>query len=186
MTEIYFIRHSIPDFSIKDDLTRPLTKEGIEKAEKLIEIFNEINVDKIFSSPYKRTIQTVEPISKNKDIEIEIIEDFKERKISDFWIDDFNEYCRKQWQNFMYKLENGESLIEVQNRNIMALNKVLNENNGKKIIIETHGTALSTIINYYDKTFEYNKFMEIINVMPYITKIIFKDDRYIERIEMNT
>ena len=185
MTHVYFIRHSLSDVSIKDDLLRPLTDNGLIKANELIKIFEKIEIDMIFSSPYIRTIQTIEPIAKNKNLDIKIVEDLRERKVSNGWIENFNEYCKKQWENFNYKLENGESLNEVQLRNIQILNRILEENNGKRIIIGTHGTSLSTIINYYDKTYNYNEFMEIINIMPYIVKIEFEKNKYIKRMEIN-
>jgi 2,3-bisphosphoglycerate-dependent phosphoglycerate mutase len=184
MTKIYFIRHSLSDFSVKDELKRPLTEVGIERKKKIIALFDEINIDSIFSSPYKRTIQTIEPLSIYKKININIVENFRERKISNNWIENFDEYSKKQWNNFSYKLENGESLLEVQDRNIESLKKILVEYNGKTIIIGTHGTALSTIINYYDKTFLYKDFMKIVNLMPYIIRFDFKNNNYIGKEEM--
>ena len=49
MTHIYFIRHSIPDLSIKDE-TRPLSKEGLIKAKELVNIFQNLHIDDMFSS----------------------------------------------------------------------------------------------------------------------------------------
>ena len=92
------------------------------------------------------------------------------------WLADFNSFCKKQWEDFKYKLSDGESLEEVQSRNIKALNKVLEIYNGKNIIIGSHGTALSTIINYYDKTFGYSDFEKIRNVMPWVVKFSFEND----------
>ena len=184
-TTVYFIRHAKPDISIKDDMTRPLSLEGIEKSKELVKLFKEIKIDYIYSSPFKRAIQTIEPIVKNKNIKIEVINDFRERKMSDEWIENYEEYSKKQWDDFSYKLADGESLNEVQLRNIQILNRILEDNNGKRIIIGTHGTSLSTIINYYDKTYNYNEFMEIINIMPYIVKIEFEKNKYIKRMEIN-
>ena len=36
----------------------------------------------------------------------------------------------------------------VQGRNMEALNKILSDNQGKEIVVGTHGTALSTILNF--------------------------------------
>ena len=107
-------------------------------------------------------------------MEIEIVNDFRERKISDVWIEDFNSFSKNQWSNFEYKLNCGESLKEVQDRNIKALHKILNENSNQNIVIGTHGTALSTIINYYDKTFDYLSFTKIKDVMPFIVCMEFE------------
>jgi 2,3-bisphosphoglycerate-dependent phosphoglycerate mutase len=183
-TTVYFIRHAKPDISVKDDMTRPLSFEGIEKSKELIELFEEIIIDNIYSSPFKRSIQTIEPIAKDKNIKIEIIDDFRERKMSNNWIENYEEYSKKQWDDFSYKLKDGESLNEVQKRNIKELEKILLEYKGKTIIIGTHGTALSTIINYYDRTFLFNNFLEMVNIMPYIIKMEFTNDKYIKREEI--
>jgi 2,3-bisphosphoglycerate-dependent phosphoglycerate mutase len=47
---------------------------------------------------------------------------------------------------------------------------------GKNIIIGSHGTSLSTIINYYDPTFGYDDFEKIRNVMPWVAKFIFDEN----------
>ena len=82
-----------------------------------------------------------------------------------------------------YKMDNGESLYEIQRRNIQAFNQILVEKNGSTIIIGTHGTALATILNYYDSTFQYKDFMKFINTMPYIVKIEFERIDYVRRID---
>ena len=112
------------------------------------------------------------------------MDNLRERKISNNWINNFDEYSKNQWNDFSYKLMEGESLIEVQKRNINELDSILNENIGKNIIIGTHGTALSTIINYYDKTYNYENFMEIVNIMPYIIMLEFNNSKYIKREEI--
>jgi len=62
----------------------------------------------------------------------------------------------------------------VQRRNINALNSVLKEYEGKNVVIGTHGTALSTIINYYDKFYGYDDFIKMIDLMPWIVKMSFE------------
>jgi 2,3-bisphosphoglycerate-dependent phosphoglycerate mutase len=183
-TKVYFIRHAKPDISIKNNMTRPLLSEGIEKSKELVKIFTEIKIDYIYSSPYKRAIQTIEPIAENKKIKIEIKNDFREGKMSNNWIDNYEEFIKNHWNDFSYKLTDGESLNEVQERNIKELEKILSKNTGKTVIIGTHGTALSAIINYYDKTFLYNNFMEIVNIMPYIIEIEYENNKYIKRNEI--
>lgn len=78
--------------------------------------------------------------------------------------------------DFDYKLSDGESLREVQNRNLNALSEVLCLYEEKNIVIGTHGTALSTIINYYQNTYGYNDFEKIRMLMPWIVKMHFKNN----------
>jgi len=68
----------------------------------------------------------------------------------------------------------------VQERNITALKEILNENKGKNVVIGTHGTALSTILNYYNKTFGYEEFNRIKSIMPWIIVMEFKGEEFIE------
>ncbi|MFA5524641.1 MAG: hypothetical protein WDA24_09830 [Tissierellales bacterium] len=50
----------------------------------------------------------------------------------------------------------------------------------EKIVISTHGTALSTIINYYDKDFNYSEFERIKHLMPHIVYIGFEGNNATE------
>ena len=152
MNKIYFVRHAKPDFSVHDDLTRPLTDKGIIDSKKLCEFLKEKSINKIYSSPYKRSIDTIKELAQNLNIKIEVVDDFRERKISNIWIEDFNEFSKSQWENFEYKLNDGESLNEVQSRNIKALHKILNEN----------------------KTFDYLSFTKIKDIMPFIVCMEFE------------
>lgn len=180
MNRVYFVRHAQPDFSVHEDLIRPLTQEGIEASKKLTHFFLDKNVTKLYSSPYKRSIDTILDLSNQLGLDIILVEDFRERKISTCWIEDFNAFSQMQWADFEYKLEEGECLKEVQLRNISALHKILNENDGENIVIGTHGTALSTIINYYDKSFDYSKFEMIKDKMPWIVCLDFEGIELLE------
>lgn len=177
MTTVYFIRHAEPDYNNHDDLTRPLTKKGKKDVLLVNKYLEDKHIDIVISSPFQRAIDTVNGFSEKIDKKLMIIDDFRERKIDNGWIEDFNEFSKKQWNDFTYKLNNGESLREVQDRNINALKNVLNEFPNKNIVIGSHGTALSTIINYYDNTYGYSDFNEIRALMPWIVKITFEAEQ---------
>ena len=111
------------------------------------------------------------------------LSDLRERKLSDEWVKNFNEIAQKQWEDFNFKLSNGESLQEVQERNIKALNHMLSESQNQTVVIGTHGTALSTIINYYKPEFRYEAFNALKHVFPWVVKFefegeVFKEIRY--------
>jgi phosphohistidine phosphatase SixA len=53
-----------------DDRLRPLTRKGWKQADELVEVFSRFPVKAIFSSPYLRCTQTVEPLSKARKIAI--------------------------------------------------------------------------------------------------------------------
>lgn len=180
MTKVYFVRHAKPDFTIKDDLLRPLTEEGMEDSKKVTEFLLSKNVTRVFSSPFMRALDTIKDFAETSGIKIVIIEDFRERKVDSIWIEDFDVFAEEQWKNFDYKLPDGESLKEVQERNIRALRQILRENVNENIVIGTHGTALSTTINYFDKNFDYNEFRRIKNHMPFIVRMDFDGENCVK------
>lgn len=173
-TNIYFIRHAEPDRSVKDEMLRPLTEKGISDAALVVKALKDKNIAVVYSSPYKRAVDTVMGLADAYNLKINIVDDFRERKVDNIWVEDFRSFSRKQWEDFNYKLECGECLREVQERNIAALYKVLISNQGRNAVIGSHGTALSTIINYFNPNFGYDDFWSIIDKMPYI--ICFKFD----------
>ncbi len=145
----FFVRHAQPDISIKDDMLRPLTERGIADTKRVTKVLKDRNIEAIYSSPYKRAYDTVKDLAEVTGLGINIVEGFRERKVDNVWVDDFRAFSRKQWEDFDFKLECGECLREVQERNVAALNDVLKSNMGRNIVVGSHGTALSTIINYY-------------------------------------
>jgi len=171
---VYFVRHAEPDFSIKDDLTRPLTDKGMADSKKVTSILADKEISMIYSSPYKRAVDTIKDFSESRGIEIIIKDNLRERRVGD-WVEDFRAYSEKQWSDFEYKLPGGECLKEVKERNINALLEILAGNSGRNIAIATHGTALSTIINHYNSEFGHGEFWSIADKMPYILCFTFND-----------
>lgn len=176
MTKVYFVRHAEPDYNNKNDALRELTPKGMEDRKLVTEFLKDKQIDVVLSSPYKRSIDTVRDFAEKYGFEITTINDFRERKVDSCWIEDFALFSQNQWNDFSYKLSDGECLQEVQDRNIAALQAVLRKYTGKNIVIGSHGTALSTIINYYNNSFGYNDFEKIKSVMPWIVEFVFDED----------
>ncbi len=173
MTTVYFVRHAEPNYNNHDDAARELTAKGLLDQKLVTTFLADKHVDAIFSSPYKRAVDTVADFAESRNLEICTVNDFRERRVDRIWIDDFAGFCKAQWADYDYKLSDGESLREVQSRNLAALSLVLNEYKDKTIVIGSHGTALCTIIHHYDPTFGYKEFNRIKGLMPWIVKMEF-------------
>ncbi len=184
MTIVYFVRHAEPNYKNHDDQSRELSEKGLRDTKLVTEYLKDKDINIIMSSPYKRAIDTIKPFAESRGLSIQLLDDFRERKVGSVWIENFDAFCKRQWDDFSYKLTDGETLSEVQTRNIAALRNVLNKYKDKNIVIGSHGTALSTIINFYDHSFGYNDFMEIKSVMPWIVKFIFEGE-YLQAIKKN-
>ncbi len=176
MTVLYFVRHAEPNYMNHDDLSRELTAKGLRDSKLVTRFLSDKDVDIIFSSPYKRAVDTLRDFSESRGLEIHLEDDFRERRVDSCWIEDFTSFCKAQWADFDYKLSDGETLREVQARNIAALNRLLTEHRNKTIVVGSRGTALSTVIHYYDRRFGYADFEKIKGLMPWIVKFTFEDD----------
>lgn len=179
-TVVYFIRHAEPNYHNHDDMSRELTDKGMKDSQLVTQFLSDKNVDIVLSSPYKRAIDTIKDFAETYGFDINVVSDFRERKVGSEWIEDFQEFCKAQWHDFYYKRTDGESLGEVQKRNISALNDVLKQYAGKTIVVGSHGTALSSIIHYYDKQFGYSDFEKIRYLMPWAVKFVFYDHHCVE------
>ena len=55
-----------------------------------------------------------------------------------------------------------------------ALKDIIKTNPGKNIVIASHGTAISTVINYFDPSFGAKEFHEVAPLMPWT--VLFEFD----------
>ena len=182
MTNIYFVRHALPDYSCADAALRPLTEEGLKDTAEVVRVMKDIHLDCAISSPYKRSIDTIKQAADEHGLKIETDDRLHER-ISGMNANNM-EMFRKRWADFSFCEEGGECLQSVMDRNIAALNDILDAHNGENVMIGTHGTALSTILHYYDNRFGAEGFLRIIDYMPYIVRLGFEGSKYAEKEEL--
>lgn len=75
----------------------------------------------------------------------------------------------------------------VRSRNIAALREILAANDRTdrdvNIIIGTHATALSSILNHFDPNFGHDSFLRILNWMPYILEVVFDGEKPVRKDE---
>jgi 2,3-bisphosphoglycerate-dependent phosphoglycerate mutase len=173
MTTVYFVRHAQPNYDNHDDLTRELTEKGLQDRLKVVEALGDAPIRAVLSSPYKRAIDTVQPLAHRLGLPVETDVDFRERKVGDGWLEDFTSFAKRQWADFDFALEHGESLRQVQARNAAALERALERYDGKTIVIGSHGTALSSLVEHYTPGFGYKGFDRIRNIMPWVVRFTF-------------
>jgi 2,3-bisphosphoglycerate-dependent phosphoglycerate mutase len=156
-TQIYMIRHGD---SPKEgpERTRGLTKKGIADAQKVTELLKKENMDVVVSSPYLRSVQTVEGISQHIGQSVIVEEDLKERifstnnnRISD---QELGPLLEESFRDPDFALEGAESNAECQRRAVAVLDKLLHTYKGKNIAVGTHGAVMTLMMNHYDSRFD--------------------------------
>lgn len=179
-TNIYFIRHAEPNYNNQDDQLRELTIKGFKDRLKVTEFLEQCDIDYLLSSPYKRTVDTISDFGNKHNYQIIVDQNLRERKVSNQWISNFSTYSKQQWDDFDYRLEDGESLKQTQERNIKVIKSVLSEYKGSNIAVATHGTALCTILHYYDNSIDYQFFNHIKDIFPFVVKCSFVHDKIVD------
>lgn len=66
---IYLLRHAEKQKSSENDPS--LTKRGIQRAEKIAEYLSTKNIERLFSTNYRRTLETLTPLAKRLNLKLE-------------------------------------------------------------------------------------------------------------------
>lgn len=73
ITTFILVRHAEKDLTQSTN-DPDLSAEGKERGEKLLALLKNADITEIFSTPYKRTMQTVQPLAAGQNIEIKTYE----------------------------------------------------------------------------------------------------------------
>ena len=173
MTTIYLVRHSEPfkihrgieevnESILFSNIKAPLSIRGEKLAEKVSENPEFNNLDVVWSSDYVRTMSTAKYFAAKNDLKVNVSNQLGERKHGvSSWDELPIDFEVKQFQDENYKIGNGESQKETRERIKNFLNKILEINRDKRVLIVGHSTATAFLlgqwceINYTDP-YKYN------------------------------
>jgi len=127
-TFVYMVRHGESPKEGNDRI-RGLTEKGYLDAKRVTEILKDKEIDVVASSPYIRSILTVEQLAQQIGEEVLVFEDLKERifssgnnRVSD---KELVPLLKKSFSESNFSLEGGESNAECQKRAIKVLKELL-------------------------------------------------------------
>ncbi len=150
---VYFIRHGQSDYSVSTNATAHLNARGYMQSYAIADYFSSREIDAVFTSPYQRCVDTVEPLCDLLGTEATVNQDIYERTIGSEVEYAPSGFVAAQWVDFSYKLNGGESLYEVQTRMIRGLGSIFRtaeaDEDVDTILISSHAAALSVILNVY-------------------------------------
>ncbi|MCM3238859.1 histidine phosphatase family protein [Heyndrickxia oleronia] len=156
-TFIYMVRHGDSPKE-GNERTRGLTEKGKLDVQRIAEVLKNEGINTVISSPYSRSILTVEPLAKQIGQEVLIIEDLKERiftaeneRISDR---ELFPLLEKSYVDPNFSLKGGETNADCQKRAVKVLKEILNTYIGKKVVIGTHGLVMTLMMGDYDLSYD--------------------------------
>ena len=77
----------------------------------------------------------------------------------------------RQWHDFDYRLPEGESLRQVEQRMLQCLKEILVCHRGENIVVSTHGTAISSVIHSYNPAFGWKEAKAVKRAWPWILRL---------------
>jgi 2,3-bisphosphoglycerate-dependent phosphoglycerate mutase len=143
---IVLVRHAeavAPSDSGYEENDRPLAGAGRRDSEQLADELSAEAVAAIYSSPYPRAVQTVEPLARRLGAEISLVDDLRERLLSLRALPDWRERLQLSWKDFGYALEDGESSAEAQRRVTDVLATLRRRHLGTRIVVASHGNLIA-------------------------------------------
>ena len=166
-----------------------LSVKGEEQSKRLSENPELQNIDVIWSSSYARAKATAKYIAYRNNIDINIDSRLNERKLGN--LEDLSKWMKNKpfgvvqayLQDKKWKGREGESCEEATERVTIFLQKILQENDGKKIVLVSHGALISFLLTNWCELNEEiklvfnNKIIEIKE--PSVTKLTFDKQKLI-------
>ena len=176
--DVVFIRHAEPDYTEPDDYKRDLTSTGKEQANNLVQEFKNMEIARIYSSPFLRAISTLRPLAKERGLPIHVIDELRERKSSGYRLPD-NEYvglAHNQWNDYYIKFRGGESLYDTRERYNKAVNHMLDcatKDDQGKLLAGCHITGLCAYLSQFGIINTYQEFARVAKEKPWVVTISY-------------
>lgn len=176
MTEtiLYLTRHGQTEWNVEQRMQghkdSPLTSLGVLQAEWLQQRLKPIHFDAVYSSSSLRALRTAQIAAGSNHVTIKPIDELKEINMG-LWegqrIDFIQKHYAQEYFDFfnqphLYKpTGSGETYKELINRVIPAIDSILSEHKGQKVLIVTHRLTLKTIMGHYG-----NKELNELSTLP--------------------
>lgn len=145
--EILLVRHAESDPSSGTDDVRGLTVAGRDAAEELADELEPYHVSAVYSSPYPRSIQTVEPTARRRGLPVLELVDMRERLLSPSPVDDWLGELSRSFDDPDYAVAGGETSRAAQRRALAVLDLLrVRHPDGGRLVVGSHGNLIALIL----------------------------------------
>jgi 2,3-bisphosphoglycerate-dependent phosphoglycerate mutase len=149
VTTFYLVRHAHAGWS--PDEGRPLSPRGQGDARRFAEILGDRPIRQIYSSPYRRALETVEPLAARLDLPVRVELDLRERALGQIPTGgDFLAAVERTWKEPSFAHPGGESNAAAQRRGVAVLQKLQKQHPNDHLILSTHGNLLALLLQHFD------------------------------------
>ena len=156
---IIFLRHAQAENNTKRILAGrtegvPLTKTGIEQAERIAKYLASIDISAIYSSPIERAKHTAEIVAESCSLEVVLDQRLTEIDMGKFTRMNYDDMFAKYGNIFLKFYENDpvisehevETFPNVQKRVLDLVDHVLKKHNNENVILVTHMDPIKSML----------------------------------------
>jgi 2,3-bisphosphoglycerate-dependent phosphoglycerate mutase len=148
--DVLLVRHAEPvqpgTVGYADD-DRPLTDAGRAAAVELAYELEGYHLTAVYCSPYARAIETIEPLARLRDLEIQVLADLRERRLSTELHDGWRETLERAWADPDFALPGAESGRVAQRRGVATLDLLRSRHpDGGRLVLGSHGNLISLVL----------------------------------------
>ena len=163
MTRLYITRHGETEWNLQGRVQgskdSDLTNKGKEQATKLRKYLEGTSIDVIFSSSSGRAYNTARIIAENREIDIIKSDGLKEMHLGiwegksfDSIKEDYKEMHETFWNKpHLLKEFPGETFDDFRKRVVGTVLQIVEEHEGKKIMIVAHALVLKILMSYFEE-----------------------------------
>ena len=160
-TMIYIVRHGETDWNIEQKMQGhtdiPLNTNGEKQAQAIAKDLKNIQLDIIYSSPLSRALDTATIINNHHKTKLITDNALRERQFGELegkTYEEINAYhpsllFNASWNFPNYRPPGGESVNDIKTRVSAFAQNILKKNQGKSILIVSHGVTLRILIGTF-------------------------------------
>jgi broad specificity phosphatase PhoE len=185
MNHLYLIRHGenranlTLEFSYKN-VDYPLTPRGVLQAQQTAAYLADKEIDAIYSSPLKRTLQTAEIIASHLNLEIEVLENFREMNVgqleghpdlTEAWKINY-QVTDAWWAGQPEKpFPGGENRTNLWARMQAGLTQISEGKSGRNLVVIGHGGLFTFTVEYLCPQDDFSWLEESVNYNCSISEV---------------
>ena len=135
-----------------------LSQEGIQAVQKSYQRLEGLNIERIYTSPVTRAVQTAETINQYLGVNIEPCDEFTEIKMGP-WKglseDEVSERYPQEWRTwnltpFQLEVPGRETLEQVQMRALYGIKSIIKQSDIHVSLVITHVTPIRMLLIYFN------------------------------------
>ncbi len=148
--DVLLVRHAEPvpfgSVCMHDD-DRPLSDAGRVAADELAAELQAYRITAVYSSPYARSLETVAPIAHGRGLDVQLLADLRERRLSPHPMDDWRSALERAWTDADFAPPGGETGRDAQRRAIAILDLLRSRHpDGGRLVLGSHGNLISLML----------------------------------------